>query len=47
MRVRIFESLYKSVKENKIEKSINELENMLSDEFLKELVKTSGKKGKL
>ncbi len=41
VRVRIFESLYKNVKENKFNKDINELQKMLSNDFLKKLIKNA------
>ncbi|MBQ4509333.1 MAG: hypothetical protein II984_01295 [Clostridia bacterium] len=38
VRVRIFETLYNNVKENKFNKDLTELERMLTDEFLKNLI---------
>ncbi len=38
IRVRIFDAMYKNIKENKLEKSIAEIEKILKDSYLKEFI---------
>ena len=39
IRPQIFDTLYTNIKENKLQKSLEEIKHMLTDDFLKELIK--------